>query len=143
MKKFEFTLQRLQEVKEMEEEQKRAELSGLDKEMAGLLDHQGRLHEMFEAQTSEYNKECKRGIGKADLKSYGDYFEYLNEEMAAQQTLIEECQERINICRQELLKLINEQKVLERMKDEQLAEYNAELQKSFDKEIEDFMQGRL
>ena len=37
---------------------------------------------------------------------------------------------------------MNEQKVLERMREEQLEEYKAEIQKDNDKLIEDFMQAK-
>ena len=38
--------------------------------------------------------------------------------------------------------MMNEQKVLERMREEQLEEYKAEIQKDNDKLIEDFMQAK-
>lgn len=143
MKKFVFTLQRLYEVKEREEEEKRLELGELDKEMEGYLTRLNQLMDSFEEQKKKYNEKCTQGINKIDLKNYGDFFDYLNREMLDQHQKIEECQKKIDVCRQELLKLINEQKVLDKMREEQLIEYNAELQKGFDKEIEDFMQGRM
>jgi flagellar export protein FliJ len=143
MKKFVFTLQKLYDVKAAEEEQKRIELKDLDAELADLKNMLKVLTDSFDKQKREFERACEEGLHKDDLKNFGDYFNYLNERIMDQQNRIADCEERIETCRQQLLRLINEQKVLDQMRQDQLQEYNAEAQKSYDKEIEDFMQSRM
>lgn len=143
MKKFVFTLQKLADVKATEEEQKRIELDELDRNLKEQQNKLNLLYESFDKQKREYEKQCESGIGKDDLKNFGDYFNYLNEEIKRQQDVVKECDQSVETCRSELLKLINEQKVLDQMREDQLKAYNEEVQKSFDKEIEDFMQSRM
>lgn len=143
MKKFVFSLQRLYDVKESEEEQKRIELKELDKKLDGLRLRLQDTIDNFNGQKAKYTVKCKKGIHAFDLKNYGDYFRYLIGEIDVIHNLIMNCEAEIVACRQELLKLMNEQKVLDRMREEQLQQYNAEIAKFNEKEIEDFMQGKL
>ncbi len=143
MKKFVFTLQKLYEVKEKEEDAKRLELAALDKKLSELMDALQDSIDKFNGQKAQYAVKCRKGISTFDLKNYGDYFQFLMKEMKNIRELIARCEVEINLCRGELLKLINERKVLDRMRDEQKIEYNAEMNKFNEKEVEDFMQGRL
>jgi flagellar export protein FliJ len=143
MKRFVFTLQKLYDVKEAQEDEKRKELKGLDKKLDELAARLRRMADTFENQKRKYAAAGRRGLSVFDVKNYGDYFQFLIGEMAEVNGLILECEAEIDRCRQELLKLINEQKVLERMRGEQLEAYHAEIAKFNEKEIEDFMQGRL
>lgn len=143
MKKFVFTLQKLADVKASEEEKKRIELEQLDRKVREEQNKLNVLNETFDKQKRDFEKRCETGIGKDDLKNFGDYFHYLNAEIKRQQKFTEECKNKAENCRTQLLKLINEQKVLDQMKEDQLRAYNEEVQKSVDKEIEDFMQSRM
>lgn len=143
MKKFVFTLQKLADVKATEEEQKRIELEELDRKLKEDQNKLNLLNGSFDKQKRDFEQRCESGIGKDHLKNYGDYFNYLNNEIKRQQAAVEESEKATETCRTELLKLINEQKVLDQMREDQLKAYNEEVQKSFDKEIEDFMQSRM
>lgn len=143
MKKFVFTLQKLADVKATEEEQKRIELEELDRKLKEMRNKLNLLNDSFDKQKRDFEQRCEVGIGKDDLKNFGDYFNYLNDEIKRQQALVDEGEKATETCRTELLKLINEQKVLDQMREDQLKAYNEEVQKSFDKEIEDFMQSRM
>lgn len=143
MKKFVFSLQKLQDFKENEEQQKRRELEELNKTLDGYKAVLYSLIQNFNKQKAQYDKKCREGIGCVDLKSFGDYFVFLNEEIKQQNILIANCEAKIEVCKGELVKLMNEQKVLDRMRGEQLAEYNVELQKDSEKSIEDFMQAKV
>lgn len=143
MKKFQFTLQKLADVKASEEEKKRIELEELDRKQKEEQNKLNVLVQSFDKQKGDFEKRCETGIGKDDLKNFGDYFNYLNEEIKQQQKVVEECIKATETCRTQLLKLINEQKVLDQMREDQLRAYNEEVQKAFDKEIEDFMQSRM
>jgi len=143
MKRFVFTLQKLYDVKVSEEEQKRTELKELDDELKELQINLNVFTDSFDKQKREFEKKCEEGMNKDDLKNFGDYFHYLNGQIKQQEELIADCEERIEECRRQLLKLMNEQKVLDQMREDQLKAYNVDIQKSYDKEIEDFMQSRM
>jgi len=143
MKKFVFSLQKLQDFKENEEKQKRKELEELNKTLDGYKAVLYSLTQNFSKQREQYDKKCKEGIGAIDLKSFGDYFVFLNNEIKQQNNLIANCEAKIEVCKNELVKLMNEQKVLDRMREEQLAEYHIEVQKDSEKSIEDFMQAKV
>ena len=143
MKKFVFSLQKLYDVKQTEEEQKRKELKELGKKLDSIKDRLLSLKNTYDAQKAKHAEDCAKGISAAGLQRYGDYFKFLIEESSAQKKRKAECEAQMDVCRQELLKLINEQKVLARMKQEQYEAYMAELAKFNEKEIEDFIQGRI
>lgn len=143
MKKFVFTLQKLYDVKEIEEDQKRSELKELGKKLDSIMERLSQLHETYESQKEKYARDCKKGVSAFELQRYGDYFKFLNEEIVLHKHMKAECEAAIDVCRQEILRLINEKKVLDRMREEQYEAYMAELAKHTEREIEDFMQGRL
>ncbi len=142
MKKFTFTLRKLYDVKQSEEKQKRIELKELNRTMQQYKKQRKESEDLFNGQQDIYRKKCKDGMSMLEVKFFGDYFQFLMKEMKKQDLLIEGCQKSIDDCTACLTKLLNEEKVLDRMYDEQYQEYLAELQKDNDKLIEDFMQAR-
>ena len=78
-----------------------------------------------------------------EVKQYGDYFQYLEREMREQDAAILRLEADMEACKKELIRLINEKNVLDRIRGEQIQEYRKEVQKNDDKMIEDFMQARL
>ena len=142
MKRFQFTLQKLYDVKQSEEKKKRVQLKELNR---NLLNYQKQLmanQSLFGRQRSAYEKKCRLGMEMREVKQYGDYLQYLEREMRRQGNVIASCEKSIEDCKSGLLKLINEQHVLDRMREEQYHDYLKEVQKSDDRMIEDFMQTR-
>lgn len=142
MKKFIFTLQKLYDVKQSEEKRKRTQLKELSRNLELYTKQLETCREMFNKQHKEYQGKCQAGMSMREVRQYGDYLQYLEKEMRRQKNIIASCQRSIDECRRELLKLINEQHVLERMREEQYQAYQKEVQKSDERMIEDFMQAR-
>lgn len=142
MKRFEFTLQKLYDVKYSAEKRKRAQLKDLNRNLETYSKQLAACQVVFKKQHGEYRKKCTNGLGMLEVKQYGDYLQYLEKEMRRQKNIIASCQKSIGECRGQLLTLINEQHVLERMREEQYHAYQKEVQKSDDRMIEDFMQAR-
>lgn len=142
MKKFVFTLHKLYDVKQSEENQKRVELKGLDKVMTGLQTQRVDMQQTYDGQQAVYCRKCKTGMSMTEVKMFGEYFQYLSVEMSRKDREIADCNIKIEECRKQLARMMNEQKVLERMREEQLEEYKAKIQKDNDKLIEDFMQAK-
>lgn len=143
MKKFVFTLQKLYDVKQSEEKQKRVELKELGRTLQAYKKQRKANQNVFNKQYAIYDKKCKTGLTMNEVKQYGDYFQYLEREMREQDAAIAKLETDIEICKKSLLRLINEENVLDRMREEQLQEYRKEVQKNDDKMIEDFIQARL
>lgn len=143
MKKFVFSLQKLYDVKESEEKQKRLELEQLDKDLRTYQRQRDANQALFKKQYNSYEKKCREGMAMREVKQHGEFFQYLEKEIRAQETVIASCRQSMERCRSELLKLINEQNVLERMRGEQYEDYMKDIAKDQDKLIEDFMQARL
>ncbi|MEI6102276.1 MAG: flagellar FliJ family protein, partial [Eubacteriales bacterium] len=90
-----------------------------------------------------YDLDCKKGIHAAEMQTYGEYFDYLMESLKKLNQKIKGCQAEKDKLTQQLVKIMNELKVLEKIKQEQFSEYNKELQKNDDKMLEDFLCGRM
>jgi flagellar protein FliJ len=143
MKKFQFTLQRLYEVKKISENQLMREQEQIVKKMQELQDEKNRLFFKFSNERDLYSEDCKKGIRAQNMQTYGEYFDFLMESLKKLDVKIKKCQAEKERCTQLLLKIINEIKVLEKIKQEQFIEYNKELQKNDDKMLEDFLCGRM
>lgn len=143
MKKFVFTLQRLYDVKEMEEQQKQAQLRDLERNLHNYKMQKEANRKLYDREHAVYDKKCQTGMSMFEVQRYGDYFQYLEKEMRQQERVIQSIQSNIDACRDGLLKIINEKNVLDRMREDQLEEYKKEVAKDEDKTIEDFMQSRM
>lgn len=143
MKKFQFSLQKLYEVKGMEEQAQRGKLRDLERNLEHYQRQKAANKALYDREHAVYEKKCKTGMSMFEVQRYGDYFQYLEKEMRQQEQTIQSVQRSIDDCRQGLVKLINEQQVLDRMREDQLAEYKKEMAKEDDKTLEDFMQSRM
>ena len=139
MKKFQFTLQTLYNIRSTEETTARNKLAELLKERDGIQAQIEENESIYAAHDAAYRRDCKKGISGRKLKEYAAYFEFLAEEKKRLSMLLKLCEERVRTCQQELLRLINEKKVLDRMREEQLEEYQKEVQKDEERLIEEFM----
>lgn len=143
MKKFVFTLQRLYDVKKISEDQLLIEQDQINKRLHELQDKKDRMICRFNDEKESYHADCKKGIHASGMQSYGEYFDFLMKSVKKQDGFISECMKEKERCTEQLLKLMNEIKVLEKIKEEQFSEYNKELQKNDDKMLEDFLCGRM
>ena len=143
MKRFEFTLQKLYEVKKISENQLMREQEQIVKKLQDLENEKNALVFKFSNERDHYDEDCKKGIRAQNMQSYGEYFDFLMESLKKLDVKVRKCQADKEKCTQMLLKIINEIKVLEKIKQEQFIEYNKELQKNDDKMLEDFLCGRM
>jgi flagellar FliJ protein len=143
MKKFVFTLQRLFDVKKISEDQLLIQQDQINKRLSELQDKKDRMIRRFHEEKESYEADCRRGIPAGGLQSYGEYFDFLMQRVKEQDVLIRECLQEKERLTGLLLKLMNEMKVLEKIKKEQFVEYNKEMQKNDDKMLEDFLCGRM
>lgn len=143
MKKFVFTLQKLYDVKASEEKAQRARLKELEKNLETYQRQRDANQRLYDREQAAYQKKAKEGMSVFEVQRYGDFFQYLEKEMRQQDQVIQSAKKSIDDCRDGLVKLINEQNVLDRLREDQRQEYLKEVAKEDDKTIEDFLQARL
>lgn len=143
MKKFVFTLQKLYDVKVSEEKQQRTQLRELERNLENYQRQKQANRNLYDREHAAYQKKCQTGMSMFEVQRYGDFFQYLEKEMRQQENIIQACQASIEQCRAGIVKLINEQHILDRMRDEQKAEYMKEVAKDEDKALEDFLQSQV
>lgn len=143
MKKFVFTLQRLFDVKKISEDQLLIEQDQINRKLNELQEKKDQMICRFNEEKESFAADCRRGIHAPEMQSYGEYFDFLTQTLKKQDALIAECLLEKEKCTQLLLTLMNEIKVLEKIREEQFIEYNKELQKNDDKMLEDFLCGRM
>lgn len=139
MKKFVFSLQQLYDVKTSEESDARNRLAGFLKERDRLEKLIAENKRRYDEQLETYSRECENGINGLKLRGYGEFFDYLLGERKRLQAYLSQCEQRVGECQARLLRLMNEKKVLDRMREEQLEEYRREVRRDEDKALEDFM----
>ena len=143
MKKFQFSLQRLYDVKEMEEQQKQAQLRDLERNLENYKRQKEANRKLYDREHAVYDKKCRTGMSMFEVQRYGDYFQYRAKEMRQPERVIQSMQATIETCRAGLLQIINEKNVLDRKREDQYEEYKKEVAKDENKTIEDFMQSRM
>ncbi len=143
MKKFIFTLEKLRGVKEIELKQKRLELEKIEHSLKLYTNQKLANKKLFDRQYKNFEQRSADGLKMLEAKQYNEYLQYLDVLMREQEVVIQSCAKRIYICREEIVKLMNEIKVLDRMEEEQFSEYLKEVEKNNDNMIEDFMQSRM
>ena len=143
MKKFQFTLQKLYDVKVSEEKQMRTQLRELEQNLDNYIRQKQANRNLYDREHAIYQEKSKTGKSMFEVQRYGDFFQYLEKEMRQQENVIQACRHSIEQCRAALVKLINEQQVLDRMREDQYAEYKKEAAKEEDKVLEDFLQARV
>ena len=139
MRKFVFTLQKLYDVKSSAESEERNRLAGLLKEREAIERELEKNRSVYEQQMEAYIDDCRKGMNGVKLKGYGAYFDYLIADKKRVEGLRIQCEKRVSDCQKRLIKLMNEKRVLDRIRDEQLQEYRKEVQRDEEKALEDFM----
>lgn len=141
MKKFVFKLQRLYDVKNREEETAKKELERLSGRLGQLMDEKSSLKVKYIEEGQSYAHACEVGTKASVMQEYGAFFAYLIQKMQTVERSIIETQRMMDQVRVVLIRLMNEKKVLDRMRKEQFDIYKKEIAKSEDRELEDFMSG--
>ncbi len=143
MKKFVFTLEKVYGVKVREESAQREKLLNLRKRKERLEGDLAANVAKYDEQKAEYQIKSAGGMSGTIMRNYGDYFDYLLNDRERLEKAIKTMDTHIEAAQKVLLALMNEIKVLDRMKEEQLEEYKREVKIEEDKSLEDYMSGRI
>ena len=123
MSKFFFKLQPLLNVKQQMEDNLKNELGKalrqLEKEKAVLagIKEEKRRHIL------EFNEKAGKGISVKTLRDYNVYISHLNDKILLQKEKVKIASDNVDKIREELLKIIKEREILEKLKEKKFAEF--------------------
>ncbi|NCB30019.1 MAG: hypothetical protein EOM66_01250 [Clostridia bacterium] len=139
MKKFVFTNEKYQELKEKEDERLKLNMKNVDKEidMAAAALHA--LDEKFNSERSVFESACRHGVAAGELASYQGYFEFLQDRRKDATREMEALLDRKRTLTEALLRVNNELRVLEEMRQEQYQAYCKEVAAEEAKELDTHM----
>jgi flagellar export protein FliJ len=143
MKKFVFTLQKPYEIKQNVYRQLIAGRERLKKQRDALLRRKEEMLRGMKEQGQCMSEGCRQGMRASQMSPYGEYIAGALRDMQKQEAQIEKLFAKMEENAGALLRVLNEIKVMEKIREEQLEQYNKELQKNDDKMLEDFLCGRI
>lgn len=137
MAKFAFKLQPLLNIKEQMEEQLKNELG----KAIGKLEAEKGIHRQLEQQQEEYiaaaGSEASQGVRVDKLKEYSAYIVFLKKKMEKQKENIKLAQINVDNYREQLISVVQEKEMLEKLKEKKYREYLEEQQKMEQKLIDE------
>ncbi len=134
MKKFKYRLQALLKVKEhIERERQREHASAVQKvhQQSNELD---RLDRSRDSNLSQQRDQMKENLLVAEMLVYSRYLARLKRERLAGTELLKALEEEREKKRTDLVEAAKERRVLEKLKERQLAKHNAEIEQALTKE---------
>ena len=134
MKKFKYRLQALLKVKEhIERERQKDHASALQKvhQQSNELD---RLDRSRNSNLSQQRDQMKENLSVAEMLVYSRYLARLKRERLAGTELLKALEEEREKKRTDLVEAAKERRVLEKLKERQLAKHNAEIEQVLTKE---------
>jgi flagellar FliJ protein len=139
MKKFAFTLQSVLNVKRALEKQHLGELAACNIRIRGFEEKRRELIKRESGQHEEFRQKLEEGISSAELMMWRDANFAARERVDYQNTVIEQAEgERLRI-EKRLMILMQERKILEKLREKQWEDYRAEERRAAAAEMTEFM----
>lgn len=130
MKKFQFRLQKLLEIKEHKEKLVENELAKAERKKYKLIEKKDHLLDEYQDSKVKMKKEEQKKILTVDrMLMYQRFFRRLKAGVASQNKLIHLADEEIKLVNDRLIEARKERRGLERLKEKKLKSYNYELEK--------------
>lgn len=123
MKRFTFSLQPLYDMKQSEEKQQKLELFTLQKELQARYNEMTALMAEFEGTSAEYCSVVTSGVEAVRVQQYGQFFAKLKAAMTLTKEKISALETQKKKCVEVLVEIRKEIKLLEKLREEQYAEY--------------------
>lgn len=127
MPKFSFKLQSILKIKKQMEDSIKNDLG---KALKKLEDEKLALNNLLEKEEACINTLCEKSgklISIKDLKDYNDYISYLGDVITIQKENVNLAEYNVDKVRDELLVVVKERKMLEKLKGKKLDEYKVQL----------------
>lgn len=126
MQTFRFRLEAVLQVRRRQEDMQKQVLG---QKLNQLELNQKHLQELIWQQQQHFSRMRKLQQGQLklrELEASGDYALVLKEDIANQQIKVRVCEEQVDQARKELLEIVKARKILEKLKEKHLEEYNLE-----------------
>ncbi len=139
MKQFVFSMKALYDVQESIEKQVKLQMASIEAELIIHIRELETLNLNLEKTTNEYTGIVSRGVLAMNIKNYGVFFEKLRAVILIQQSKISQLEGEKAKCLQKLVEVRKEKRLLEKLREEQFAEYMDGIKKNQAKLIDDFV----
>lgn len=139
MKQFVFSNAKFQDIKTKEYDELKRRMQSIDKDIEAVVSAIFALAEKFEHERESYNKACKEGIKAEKLRTYQWYFPYLRDQQQQLEQERQRLEEEKRKLQNMLIKIHNELKVLDQMREEQYADYLKEVAADEAKELDSLL----
>lgn len=139
MKQFVFSLQALYDVQESKEKQVKLQLSAIEAELNAHRKELEALNLTFENTKVEYTAAVTKGVQAVKIHNYALFFDKLRALMLLQQAKINQLEGEKAKCLQQLVDIRKEKMLLDKLREEQYAQYLEELKKQQAKLMDDFV----
>lgn len=123
MAKFKFKLQTLLNLKHQLEESKKNEMG----QLARRLEEEKRLYKKIEEDRENYIKmfsdESQKGMTVSKIRDLNRFISVLKERLNKQQENVNLASENVEKCREELIQIVKEREMLEKLKEKKFQQY--------------------
>lgn len=134
-----FKLQRLLDVREMIEEEKKTEMGNAVQRLEHENQELIRLHLERDIMTREFGVVAGNGTTVGKLKEISTYIEFFKKAEKLQKVRIKMAESYLEKCREELVKASQEKKMIEKLKEIDLKKYLYEEKLKDDKIVDDLV----
>ncbi len=142
MKNFKFSVQSVLDLKAKFEENEKAKLLKLKNELNALFNDLAALHRLYEINKKEYRELASKGTTPSKYAERLLYLKEIDNRISFKNSEIDKIQAKIEIQANVLKEINKEVKMLEKLKEKQLAIYNHEVLKENELLIDDFLAGK-
>jgi flagellar protein FliJ len=139
LSQFKFRLQRVLEVREKEEDEKKNRFAEITKKLQEEHKRLDSLHSDMEEVKTRKNKLASQNIKVDQLLSYSYYMENLKQNIEKQHNIVEKSEKEMENARVELLEAAKDKQVLEKIKDKNFEDYKYGLKREEDKMTDQFV----
>lgn len=139
MAKFKFGLQRVLEIKEKFEDEKKNSYAEQKKKLEEENLKLEKLKVDMEQIRTERNSASGESMKIRELSYYGNYIQGLSSMIEVQNTRVEEKEQTVESAREELLEATKDRRILENLKLRSLEQYKYELKQEEDKLTDQFV----
>ena len=143
MKKFEFSLKKLQRYKQQILDREKGILAGLQKTKQQLEQQIEELERFRAEKTQQLNDKQKKGMSSAELAGYRFCQDNIRHQIAGLQQQLKELQVQLDAQIEIVMKASQEMKSIDKLEEKQLEEYKLEVSRAQSEEISEFITMKL
>lgn len=139
MKAFAFSLQKYMDVKKDDEELLTKKLKNIDNIISDIKSAIKDCNSQEASEKTKMNSEYEKGLAAQDLHKYSAFFDYLYEVRTHRKKELQDQMAEKEECRQQLIRVMNEVKALDKMKERQYEDYMEGVRQEENKAVDDFV----